>query len=282
MQRNDDEYIQIMSFLGYDRFRRSGHIDFYKSDVAKSLIEFYFSASFKRLPVDNLNEHFIKKYVKNESELEEVYDEKEREGFRLMYEEALSTPIRELEIFSLPHFHRQLFSKIDNKEFGGVMRTSAAYLKGFPVDLSEPHMIFKDLIDLEDILEDLKKMAIVIKANNNYDEIFDYIRAVIILKCKLIKVHPFPDGNGRTIRCLVNRLFVEAGIPPTYVRSSEKEVYNKAMNEALRYRSASDLDDEKKYDDITSFYFHKVCDSIIQLDVIERFANKSDSMFRSK
>ena len=43
------------------------------------------------------------------------------------------------------------------------------------------------------------------------------------------------------------------------------------MNEALRYRSCGEIDDDSKYDKIANFYLYKICDSIIELDVNEQF-----------
>lgn len=46
------------------------------------------------------------------------------------------------------------------------------------------------------------------------DKMIEYINECLKLKCHLIQIHPFQDGNGRTMRALVNMLFKVAGIPP--------------------------------------------------------------------
>ena len=52
-------------------------------------------------------------------------------------------------------------------------------------------------------------------------------------------------------------MFKLVDIPPVYVKDAEREEYIKAMNKAIV---------EKNYDDITMFYYYKICDSIIELD----------------
>lgn len=42
----------------------------------------------------------------------------------------------------------------------------------------------------------------------------DYIRAVTDLELNLIAIHPFLDGNGRSIRLLRDFLLIKAGLPP--------------------------------------------------------------------
>ena len=53
-------------------------------------------------------------------------------------------------------------------------------------------------------------------------------------------------------------LFKFANIPPIYIENKEKYKYQEAMNNALS------LDD---YTDILDFYYFKICDSIMALDL---------------
>lgn len=76
------------------------------------------------------------------------------------------------------------------------------------VDISEPSMVFNDLIGLEDEFNALIKIATIMRDSKNYDNVIDFIKRVVIFKCKLIKIHPFMDGNGRSIRCFINRIFI--------------------------------------------------------------------------
>ena len=107
-------------------------------------------------------------------------------------------------------------------------------------------------------VDDLVKKGIELGKNSDPEAIIKYINACVILKCKLIKIHPFRDGNGRSVRAFINLLFKFANIPPIYIENKEKYKYQEAMNNALS------LDD---YTDILDFYYFKICDSIMALDL---------------
>ncbi len=45
-------------------------------------------------------------------------------------------------------------------------------------------------------------------------------------------VHPFPDGNGRTARFLMNALFATGGYPWTVIRVEDRAAYLAALEAA--------------------------------------------------
>ena len=45
-------------------------------------------------------------------------------------------------------------------------------------------------------------------------------------------IHPYPDGNGRTGRFLLNALFASGGYPWTIVRKEDRTEYLAALNAA--------------------------------------------------
>ena len=95
----------------------------------------------------------------------------------------------------------------------------------------------------------------------------------VVIGCKLIKVHPFDDGNGRTIRGFINKLFEDVGLPPIYIKANERTEYHLAMNKA---------NNEGNYDYIKGFYRYKVCDSIIELDINNRIKKQDNEKKKIK
>ncbi len=74
------------------------------------------------------------------------------------------------------------------------------------------------------------------------------------------------DGNCFEVNKIKGRsnnnlLFKEVGLPPVYIISSERDEYLKAM------QSAVESDD---YSLINKFYYYKICDSIYELDIVNR------------
>ena len=52
-----------------------------------------------------------------------------------------------------------------------------------------------------------------------------------------------------------------------YVKTNEKKEYGKAMNKAIV---------ENNFSDLEQFYYYKICDSIIELDILKRIANNNE------
>ena len=93
----------------------------------------------------------------------------------------------------------------------------------------------------------------------------DTILLIPIFIHDFLCIHPFSDGNGRTIRAFTNKMLEDAGLPSIYIKASERAEYQAAMSLALG---------EGDYSFIKGFYRYKVCDSIIELDINERLKNK--------
>jgi Fic family protein len=49
---------------------------------------------------------------------------------------------------------------------------------------------------------------------------------------RLVNIHPFNDGNGRTARLAMNLILIRAGYPPIAVRPEDRPAYIRALQEA--------------------------------------------------
>lgn len=249
------------SFLGYKFRKLRGMLYSTDSKVPIELIKLYYSKDNERIDFDTLKKSFVNRYIKSESELEGIHEKKEIEGLASMYELVHEIPKDEFEMFSIVSLHRNLYSKCPYPEAGGKFRNRNVYLPGTGIETCDYTELFERVLGLEDVVNDLMNVASQMRDSNDYSNIFDFVSRCVRLKCMLIKIHPFEDGNGRTVRCFINRIFEEAGIPPVYIKVNERTEYHIAMNNA---------NNEGDYSTITNFYLYKICDSIIELDINER------------
>ena len=119
----------------------------------------------------------------------------------------------------------------------------------------------------------MEERAKKLKENNSDEEITSFIYDAVKLSADMLLVHPFFDGNGRTIRALTNKLFIVAGIPPIYVTLKEKDEYIKAL---VNGRETND------YSQLYGFYLYKICDSIVVLDINKYIEEEKETTHENK
>lgn len=258
----DSLLLMTEAFLGYKYRKREKCL--YSSDarIPINLIKYYYTLHHTAVEFDNLKKAFVTRYVNNESKLEGVHEAFEIEGLREMYEYIHSDDIEYMfNVYTLKELHEKLFSKAEHPEFGGTFRCWPVYLPGTGTELCDWRMVRFELNQLDDEVLELRERAKKIREESRVNALIDYLGDCVVLGCKLIKIHPFGDGNGRTVRGFVNKLLEDAGLPPVYIKANERTEYHLAMNKA---------NNDGDYSDIKNFYLYKVCDSIIELDINER------------
>ena len=263
------------SFLGYKYRKREKKLSISDNDTPTHLITIYYGLSAKEISFDKMKKAFITHYINNESKLEGINDESihgknEIQGLKVMYEYIHSDDIEYMfDVFTLKDLHKKLLSTAEYPEYAGDFRNFDVYLPGTGTELSGWRMIFPRLRELDEEVQELRKISKLVKEHQKSEELLKYLDRCVELKCKLIKVHPFADGNGRTIRGFINKLLEDAGLPPIYIKSTERTEYHNAMNKA---------NNEGDYTDIKNFYRYKICDSIVELDINQRTKSPSESI----
>ena len=229
-----------------------------------------------------LEENFIENYVRNESQLEGVNDltihgKNEMLGLEAMYLYIISNKEKSTNgSILLTDLHEKLFSCFDNGAYARTYRRDMAYLPYSGVELEEPMYIprmmrqadrmfdqlCKDADEYRELPVECKTLFITIPNENGISikttVINEFLRELMIYNAELVRIHPFPDGNGRAIRGIVNYLLMRAGLPPVYIKTTERGKYHEAMNKAIV---------ESDYEFLVNFYKNKLCDSIEELIV---------------
>lgn len=257
MSQEEKEKYLIDLFNGY--LERKGKNELYQTNdmIPKIIIDSYYT--FENPNFKNIYDSFKLKYIYNENMVEGVKEFEEIMGLIVVYDYILSyINQKDMNIFLISILHQKLYSLVPHPEFGGNFRIEDAYIEGSGVEVTPYKLIPKEIMNLYIPAQELFSRGLKLSTKENTDDLFKYIEDCIKLKCKIIQIHPFKDGNGRTSRAFLNVLFKLVNLPPTYVTPEEKVAYKKAMQNAIV---------ENDFTDICTFYYYKICDSIVELDI---------------
>lgn len=110
--------------------------------------------------------------------------------------------------------HELVLNKIQ-KDFAGRFRTSGARIGG-------ANFIPPNAIKVPDLIAEL------IAWENTCP--MDILKKVTLFHHRFVWIHPFFDGNGRTVRLLMNLLLMKEGFPPAVILGVDRKRYYQALN----------------------------------------------------
>jgi len=94
-----------------------------------------------------------------------------------------------------------------------------------------------------DALEVPQKMNNLIKWINSQKNKIHIVELSALLHHKLVHIHPFFDGNGRTSRLAMNLLLMQAGYPLVVILKNDRKKYYDVLSKA----------DNEKYEPLVKF-----------------------------
>lgn len=134
------------------------------------------------------------------------------------YVEQLTNEKYQLKSKDILEVHSLVLNKIE-KDFAGRFRTSGVRISG--ANFVPPNAIkVSALIDelIEWVNKESKKLHPIIRAT--------------IFHHRFVHIHPFFDGNGRTVRLVFNLLLMKEGYPPAIILKTDRKKYYDALNKA--------------------------------------------------
>jgi len=131
---------------------------------------------------------------------------------KLLSKRVVITPLLIRQIHSL------VLTKIDDQEAGkyrNVKVTISGSKHTPPKSISVPHL--------------MANFGKWLKNNKSKTNILDY---AALAHFKLVHIHPFVDGNGRTARLLTNLILMQQGFPPAVVLKVDRKRYYDCLEKA--------------------------------------------------
>src|SRR3989344_6889495 len=122
--------------------------------------------------------------------------------------------------------HRLILNKIEESN-AGRYRTQHARLTETDVVLPNPVKV-PDLMEefVKWLVSETEDHIVKISANAHY---------------KLVSIHPFSDGNGRTSRLLMNLTLMPEGYPPAIIRKEDRLAYINSLEKAQKGHGLDDF-----------------------------------------
>ena len=139
---------------------------------------------------------------------------------------------RELNLELLCDLHRRLFEAI--RFHAGLCRGPSGtteYLEFGPNRSSHRSKVATELAAVFDEATRSVRSCEEHPHDANYERGAFYV--AVWLHAKVVQIHPFEDGNGRTSRMLLNIVLVRLGLPPVLVEVPKQE-YMMALNHFFR------------------------------------------------
>ena len=112
--------------------------------------------------------------------------------------------------------HALILRHIDDQN-AGKFRNVAVRIAGSQAILPNP-------LKVPDLMEDFTKW---LKTSRDHP-----VKIAADTHFKLVSIHPFTDGNGRTARLLMNLILFQEGYPPAIIRKEDRRIYLNAIEKA--------------------------------------------------
>jgi Fic family protein len=123
--------------------------------------------------------------------------------------------LRSIDILSL---HGLVLRTIED-DYAGRIRNAGVRITG-------ANFVPPNANKVSDLLDELIQFI-----NENPLQLND-IELATIFHHKLVWIHPFFDGNGRTVRLAMNLLLIRKGFPPAIILKNDRKKYYDALNQA--------------------------------------------------
>ena len=121
--------------------------------------------------------------------------------------------------------HRLILQKIDDHNTGKY--------RSIPVRIAGSTVILPNPLKVPELMEKYIHWLRAVKDNP--------VKIAAAAHFKLVTIHPFTDGNGRTARLVMNLLLTQSGYPPAIIRNEDRKKYIDSVEAGQLTGSLSDF-----------------------------------------
>lgn len=136
----------------------------------------------------------------------------------IAYLETLVKPNYKISERDVLDIHNLVMNKIE-KDFAGRLRNGGVRIVG-------ANFITPNALKVPDLFTELISFT-----NKNEMKLSDIVLAAIFHH-RFVWIHPFFDGNGRTVRLVMNLFLMRSGFPPAIILKNDRKKYYDALNQA--------------------------------------------------
>lgn len=136
----------------------------------------------------------------------------------ISYLEEIVSPGRMMETNDLLSLHEYILKNIID-DYAGRFRPGMVRIVG-------ANFVPPNAQKVPSLLEDL------ISYINENTHGFDAVTLATLFHHRFVWIHPFIDGNGRTVRLAMNLILMSHGYPPAFILTQDRKKYFNALNDA--------------------------------------------------
>lgn len=133
---------------------------------------------------------------------------------------------------SIKDISRNTILDIHAQILRGIDIVNAGRFRTVPVRISGSTVVLPNPLKVPDLIDEFISWL----HETNEDSIDVAIRAHF----RLVSIHPFSDGNGRTARLLMNLILLQAGFPPAIIRNEDRKIYIDSIEKGQLHGDLSD------------------------------------------
>ncbi len=188
------------------------------------------------LTLEDTEDILLRDTIRKDQDIREVYEAK---NLAKVTEHLLENPSEPLDTGLILFLHRMLLTQI-NDDWAGKFRHGKQWVR-----------IGAHIGANPDFVQGLMSELV---ARYNSDNNLYFLDAIAWFHAEFETIHPFPDGNGRIGRVLINQQLMQLGYPPIIVPNKGKRTYYYPAFDPYRI--------DGKYDEFTALFASLLIESL--------------------